>query len=156
MDPAGELPAPHDLRAADVDRQRVTARLTAAQAEGRLDIHEFDERLAAVWAARTYGDLAVLTRDLPPEPAPVADQGSGRDVRPAAASGKPRAKARKQEESLRQHASVWLGVSALNLVIWAVLSMSLWEFIYPWWVWVAGPWGAVLVFEWLTSKGGRR
>ena len=36
-----------------------------AQAEGRLDLDEFDERITATLAARTYGELAVITEDLP-------------------------------------------------------------------------------------------
>jgi hypothetical protein len=24
--------------------------------------------------------------------------------------------------------------------------------VYPWWVWVAGPWGAVLLARWVTGR----
>ncbi|WP_285745368.1 DUF1707 domain-containing protein [Lentzea sp. NBRC 105346] len=53
-----------NLRASDADRERVAQVLHKATAEGRLDIHELDERLAAVYAAKTYGELAPLTADL--------------------------------------------------------------------------------------------
>ncbi|MGH4032721.1 DUF1707 SHOCT-like domain-containing protein [Actinomycetota bacterium Odt1-20B] len=75
-----ELPEPADLsaadlRASDADRERVAERLRDAMAEGRLDMEEFEERLDATYKARTYGELAPLTRDLPgpgaPAPAPV-------------------------------------------------------------------------------------
>ncbi|GGV73828.1 MULTISPECIES: DUF1707 SHOCT-like domain-containing protein [Streptomyces] len=54
-----------DLRASDADRERVAEVLRDALAEGRLDMQEFDERLEAAYKARTYGELAPLTRDLP-------------------------------------------------------------------------------------------
>ncbi|MFE5819310.1 DUF1707 domain-containing protein [Streptomyces sp. NPDC056479] len=54
-----------ELRASDADRERVTEVLREALAEGRLDMDEFEERLDATYKARTYGDLAPITRDLP-------------------------------------------------------------------------------------------
>ncbi|WP_225822873.1 DUF1707 SHOCT-like domain-containing protein [Streptomyces naphthomycinicus] len=54
-----------DLRASDADRDRVAEVLRDALAEGRLDMDEFEERLEAAYTARTYGELAPLTRDLP-------------------------------------------------------------------------------------------
>ncbi|KUO18419.1 DUF1707 SHOCT-like domain-containing protein [Streptomyces dysideae] len=57
-----ELP---ELRASDADRERVAEILRDALAEGRLDMEEFGERLDATYQARTYGELAPITRDLP-------------------------------------------------------------------------------------------
>ncbi|EDY54489.1 MULTISPECIES: DUF1707 domain-containing protein [Streptomyces] len=57
-----ELP---ELRASDADRERVAEVLRDALAEGRLDMEEFEERLDATYRARTYGELAPITRDLP-------------------------------------------------------------------------------------------
>ncbi|MET7735134.1 DUF1707 domain-containing protein [Streptomyces sp. NPDC005402] len=57
-----ELP---ELRASDADRERVAEVLRDALAEGRLDMEEFEERLDATYKARTYGELAPITRDLP-------------------------------------------------------------------------------------------
>jgi hypothetical protein len=54
-----------ELRASDADRERVAALLRQATAQGRLDFSELDERLGAVYAARTYAELEPLTRDLP-------------------------------------------------------------------------------------------
>lgn len=54
-----------DLRASDADRERVAEILRDALAEGRLDMAEFEERLDATYQARTYGELAPITRDLP-------------------------------------------------------------------------------------------
>lgn len=54
-----------ELRASDADRERVAEVLRDAVAEGRLDMEEFEERLEATYTARTYGELAPITRDLP-------------------------------------------------------------------------------------------
>nr|WP_108955470.1 DUF1707 domain-containing protein [Streptomyces fragilis] len=59
-----EVPLP-ELRAGDADRERVAERLRDALAEGRLDMDEFQERLDVVYAAKTYGELEPVTRDLP-------------------------------------------------------------------------------------------
>ncbi|MEU6093316.1 DUF1707 domain-containing protein [Streptomyces sp. NPDC047079] len=58
-------PPAGDLRASDTDRERVAEVLRDALAEGRLDMEEFEERLEATYRARTYGELAPITRDLP-------------------------------------------------------------------------------------------
>jgi uncharacterized coiled-coil protein SlyX len=65
-----ELPAEHpdglpELRASDADREQVAEVLRDAVAEGRLDMEEFEERLEATYKARTYKELAPITRDLP-------------------------------------------------------------------------------------------
>ncbi|WP_217144065.1 DUF1707 domain-containing protein [Streptomyces sp. AC627_RSS907] len=61
-----------ELRASDADRERVAEVLRDALAEGRLDMSEFEERLDATYSARTYGELAPITRDLPVGTADVA------------------------------------------------------------------------------------
>jgi hypothetical protein len=57
----------HELRASDADRQLVVAALERHAAAGRLTLDEFAERVDRVLAARTHGELAALTRDLPAE-----------------------------------------------------------------------------------------
>jgi hypothetical protein len=59
------VPDRSDLRASDADRERVAEVLREAVAEGRLDMTEFEERLEQTYAARTYRELAPITRDLP-------------------------------------------------------------------------------------------
>jgi hypothetical protein len=58
------VPDPRQMRASDADREKVAKVLQQAHGEGRLDLHELDERLAAVYAAKTYGELVPLTSDL--------------------------------------------------------------------------------------------
>jgi len=68
---SADPPSSPALRASDADRDRVIDVLRAAVADGRLDPAEFDERLDAALAARTFDALAPLTADL------IAAPGSG-------------------------------------------------------------------------------
>jgi hypothetical protein len=52
-------------RASDAERETAADRLRSAAAEGRLDPDELDERVGQVYAARTVGELATITEDLP-------------------------------------------------------------------------------------------
>ncbi len=58
------------LRIADSDRERAMADLAMHYGDGRLEHEEYDERLDAIWTARTRADLAVLFSDLPRAQAP--------------------------------------------------------------------------------------
>ena len=65
------------MRASDADRERVANVLREAAGDGRLTMDELDERLDAVYAAKTYAELEPITHDLPgagtsraPAPAP--------------------------------------------------------------------------------------
>ncbi|MFG2038192.1 DUF1707 domain-containing protein [Dactylosporangium sp. NPDC048998] len=134
-----------DLRAADVDRQFVAERLKAALDEGRLSLGEYDDRLKETYAARTYGDLDVILKDLPGfhpvggsrvEPAaPVADDP---DERPGRSDSR-------NPRWLVGVWSAWFVAVSVNVVIWALVSISSGEPVYFWPMWVAGPWGAVLL-----------
>jgi hypothetical protein len=55
----------HEVRASDAERDRVVERLRRALSQGRLTLEEYDSRVAAAYQAKTRGELAVLTRDLP-------------------------------------------------------------------------------------------
>jgi hypothetical protein len=54
-----------ELRASHEDRDRVVEILRVAAGDGRLTAAELDERLGAALTARTSGELAALTADLP-------------------------------------------------------------------------------------------
>jgi hypothetical protein len=60
------------MRASDADRDRVAEVLRNAAGDGRLGLDELDERLSAVYAAKTYAELEPITHDLPAG-APRAD-----------------------------------------------------------------------------------
>ena len=54
-----------NLRASDAEREATADRLRQHHTDGRLDQDEFQERLDRCFAAKTVGELAELTRDLP-------------------------------------------------------------------------------------------
>ena len=71
------------LRVSDAERQHVVDRLHRALAEGRLDLHEADERTAAAYAARYRDEFPALLADLPSEardPGAPADAPTWQDV----------------------------------------------------------------------------
>lgn len=66
-EPTGVGPiAGGNLRASDADRDKVTAVLSTAYAEGRITREEHDERLDQVMRAKTFDDLVPITSDLVP------------------------------------------------------------------------------------------
>ena len=58
-------PAKAHIRAGDADRERAANDLTRHCADGRLTPGELEQRLDAVFGARTLGELAAVRRDLP-------------------------------------------------------------------------------------------
>jgi hypothetical protein len=111
-------------RVSDAERER-TARLLATHVgAGRLDIGEFDSRVARAYAATTRSDLDSVVRDLPVE-----------------ATTKP------VRSNRRSHAHwvPWLSVGVLCIAIWAATSIATWNFLYPWPIWVIGPWGLAIL-----------
>jgi hypothetical protein len=78
--PLGGYPVPHagyqvrthaSMRASSADRERAVDVLKAGFTEGRLTQDEYNDRMGRAYAARTYGDLAALTADLPAGASPV-------------------------------------------------------------------------------------
>jgi hypothetical protein len=57
-----------ELRASDADREQTAERLRRAAGEGRLTVEELEERLHAVYEARTHAELAPLVADVPEDP----------------------------------------------------------------------------------------
>ncbi|MGY1848361.1 MULTISPECIES: DUF1707 SHOCT-like domain-containing protein [unclassified Blastococcus] len=144
------MPEPY-LRAADSDRAAVATALGHAMSEGRLTVAEYDERLARAYAARTFGELAELTADLPaaparPAPAPV----------PAGTSPCTPGATRHGFSHGRQAWGSWSSTALLVLAIWAVTSIAAGEFLYFWPFWVIVPWGAFLLMGHLGERGRRR
>ena len=130
------------MRVSDAERGQVQDRLRRAHDLGQLDLTEFDERVRTVWAARTRGDLAGITADLPvPPPAPTR---SG--VFSPTAGGM----------AMRVLTLVWLSIVVVNLTIWGIVSLTVDEPVYPWWLWVAGPTGSVLAVLYLAGIGRPR
>jgi hypothetical protein len=131
-----------EMRAADADRQAVADQLKAALDEGRLDLHEYDERLQQAYAAKTYGELQPLLRDLPSAGLAVPEQ---------RVPGLDASQAELTRRWVLQVWSSWLPVVAVTSAIWLITSVASTELAYFWPIWVAGPWGAVLVFVTLAG-----
>lgn len=143
------------MRASDGDRDRVAAALREHCAQGRLSLEEFRQRLDATYSAVTIGDLEKITADLPEEDLyqlPV----------PASKRSQPARRGRRDVD--RRHRSAlaawgsWATVNLVCIAIWLLVSVSAGELTYPWWIWVAGPWGAVLLAGTLLGRrdrGGR-
>jgi hypothetical protein len=130
---------PEDMRISDAERNQVQDRLRRAHDIGQLDLGEFDERVKSVWAARTRGELARITADLPappPEPrrgAVFSDTGGG--------------------ITMRVLTIVWGSLAAVNFVVWGLIAVSTGHFLYPWWIWVAVPPGVALAVLYVAGIG---
>lgn len=128
-------PVPHDkIRVSDAERQAVQNRLQRAQGEGLLDIGEYDERLQALWASRTRGDLVPLTADLPDLPtAPAA-------ARPVERRGDRRIFSDTGGgTAMRVLAIVFSCIVAVNVLTWGIVSVTGGDLEYPWFLWTLTP-----------------
>ena len=77
----GENPVPRgELRVSYEDRDRVAEELRVAAGDGRLTAEELDERLEVALTARTYAELASVTRDLPSAAGTVRGAPAPKDV----------------------------------------------------------------------------
>ncbi|HEU5417416.1 MAG TPA: DUF1707 domain-containing protein [Streptosporangiaceae bacterium] len=72
------------LRASDADRDRILSQLSEHFQAGRLTTAEFDERSSKALGARTMGDLAELTTDLPAAPGSSVPAGTPAPAQPPA------------------------------------------------------------------------
>ncbi|MGW5668156.1 DUF1707 SHOCT-like domain-containing protein [Micromonospora sp. NPDC003776] len=147
------------MRAADADREATAERLRVALEEGRLDLHEYDERLGRAYGAKTYAELDAVLADLPGStPAQRAA------VAPAAAPAPPTAPtAGATGEGGRAVDtgqgggwllgvwSPWLRVAGILTVIWLISSVGSGDMGHFWPAWVLGPWGVLLL---LRTAGG--
>ena len=122
-----------DQRVSDREREAVAERLRDAAAEGRLDAEELDERLTVAYRARTVSDLAPLTADLPPAPAP-----------PPARRPIP------QSPDVRRRLATFLTVNIICLVVWLATDPG--GYFWPMWV-ILGT-GIGLVSTWIRTALG--
>jgi hypothetical protein len=119
-------PSVASLRASDADRDIVHGVLGDAFADGRLDRAEYDERSAAVLAARTLGELPALVADLVPDRSLVLSE---RVPIEAASSADLQARALESWKEDRRGAFVaFLGSAVVTWTIWAVFMLG----GFPW------------------------
>ena len=136
------------MRAGDGDREAVAAQLKTALDQGRLDLHEYDERLQRTYSAKTFGDLQGLVADLPgtvpaqqsqiqpvfakePVPDPVTDPNRG---------------------LMPNWVVPYAGVVGVSILIWAIVSISTSELLYFWPIWMFIP----LIFGVIGAMNQRR
>jgi len=132
------------MRASDRDRQQVVERLRSALEDGRLTMEEYVNRMEAAYKAATYGALSPLCADLPASTPVVSgtQTAAGGTAPPTVFSqvgylaGLPTV--------LKILWTIWLTAVSVNVVVWALVSGTGGHLAYPWPVWVAGPYGAVL------------
>jgi hypothetical protein len=83
------VPEPPNLRASDADRERTAEVLREAAGDGRLTMDELDERLDAVYAAKTYAELEPITHDLPESSSNYVPAAAAAGADPARFGGEP-------------------------------------------------------------------
>jgi len=120
------------LRAADIDRQKIADQLKAALDEGRLSLHEYDDRVREAYAARTYKELLLLVTDLPKPGLSAAE-----------VQAEARRKARRMPTAILVLWTIWAALAAVNVVVYVLVAATVDGHVYPWPVWLLVP-GAAL------------
>ena len=139
------------MRAGDADRERVAERLRLALDEGRLNLHEYDERLQQTYLARTYGELDALLADLPAAPGQLAPTPTTSTATSRWVPGPNGTYSVATRRWLIETWQPWVGAVSTCVAIWGVTCLVAGELIYFWPGWVAGPWGAVLLVRTMGS-----
>jgi len=140
------------MRASDLDREQVVGRLRGAFEQGRLTLDEYVARMETACQARTYGELVALCADLPAAGAgaPAGTGPAGTGPAGAGAGEATTCAFALLPGAVRVLWTIWLAIVSVNVVVWATVSLTGPRWVYPWPLWVAGPWGAVLL---ATSAG---
>jgi hypothetical protein len=121
------------VRASDAEREEFAEVLRKHAGEGRLDVDELDQRLEAVYAARTRDELEPLIADLP-------------EVVPPTRSPRPDRGRPDRSRDVRRQLFAYVAVNVLLVVVWAATGAG-----YFWPIWPMLGWGLGLI-----SHGGRR
>ena len=138
------------LRAADSDRQKIADQLKSALDEGRLSLHEYDDRVGQAYAARTYADLIALVDDLPRPGVSAADVAARREA-------EARRSARRMPTALIVLWTIWGALAAVNLVVYVLVAVSTSGDLYPWPIWMLVPGAALgVITVGVQNARGRR
>lgn len=150
-----------ELCIGDRERELTIGRLGSAFAEGRLDLEEYDQRIATAYAAKSAGDLLPLTTDLPLDRVAPSTPTPDRRAAPKAAPARPPWAGRSHGAAATGHGSAqgtrdwlrytwlsWAGAVSICVAIWfisGVIGDGGFDSFWP--IWVAGPWGVLLLFR---------
>jgi len=136
------------IRASDADRDRAATLLREHHAAGRLTAEEFSERLDKAFAAKTVGEIDGLLRDLPSvDLYRLPDAELTRQPRQAQPP-------KRHQGAWRAAWGSWFTCTLFLFVIWALTGRG-----YIWPLWVAAPWGAIMLGRWVSGahpSGGSR
>ena len=147
MEPAGKpepnRPTGPEVRVGDAERDAVVARLQAALSEGRLEVHEFEERSSAAYAAKTEGELVPLTSDLPAN--------VGLNPKSRAIPSTAEVVAQRRRRLLTGAELAWVNLSVLLTGIWVVIAIASWDLSYFWPAYPIGILGVLLLARRLTG-----
>ena len=135
-----------NIRISDSEREQVAGELGRHLTAGRLTIGEFDQRVAQVYRSTTQQQAHQVLRDLPPAPQAVTP------ARPGAPTSRP--SRRRIPGHQRIEWLAWLAAGGINIAIWGIVSLATGVMIYPWPIWVIGPWGVVLLGRTLLGREG--
>jgi hypothetical protein len=150
---AGGMDDRQTMRASDQDREEVVDLLRGAVGNGRLTMDEYVDRMWLAYQAVTYGDLVLLHADLPAaglasRPETAAATAAPRSGLAGAFGGLPAV--------LKVLWTIWLTAVSVNVVVWALVSVTSVHLVYPWPLWVAGPYGTVLLALSAPGAASRR
>jgi hypothetical protein len=137
-----------NVRAGDADRELAADVLRRNYADGRLDPSEYDQRLDAVYAARTYGELDAIVADLPADDEAIASAAESERYRnlpvpPSSRHPTVSHPVRDFDVSLETLGDLgaWAGVSVVSWVVWVLLlitDVGGFDYLWPLWVTVLG------------------
>ncbi|WP_424186225.1 DUF1707 SHOCT-like domain-containing protein [Actinokineospora sp. G85] len=126
-----------DTRISDDDRRIAADELRAAQAQGRLTLTEYDERLTKVGTATTYGDISKLFTDLPV----AAGQNPGRPSR--------------APKWVRIVWTWWIVTLVINLLVWALVFFQFSDDVHFWPIWLLIPTIAIAAVTYKSASTHR-
>lgn len=128
------------LRASDADREQIVSALRQHHTEGRLTVDEFTERMHRAYTAKTFGDLDVLTRDLPPLPPRL----------PEPPRADPGVVARRR---FYRHLLSYAWTNAFLVVVWALGSLAVGHLMFFWPLWTLLGWGLAVGSHGIRALG---
>ncbi|MQY07595.1 DUF1707 SHOCT-like domain-containing protein [Actinomadura macrotermitis] len=141
-----------EIRASDADRDRVATSLREHCALGRITTEELQERIEAVYSAKTLGELEAVTHDLPEEdlhtlPVPASQRTPG-----SASVAARRGGGVAPRHDMRTAWAGWASVSAVCTTIWLITVVTGGGLQGFWPIWVAGPWGVLILVGFLFGR----
>jgi hypothetical protein len=119
------------LRASDADREQIVSALRQHHAEGRLTVDEFTDRMQRAFGAKTFGDLDLLTRDLPPLLPPLPEP-----LRPDPAVV--------AKHRFYRHLLGYVWTNSFLVMVWALSCLAATHLLFFWPLWTLLGWGLAL------------